>query len=348
MDEFGCPAKTAANAVKLFPLAMAECGTIVSIPLPQNEGGFSFGVHGLSTQVGAAAGGEAEMLVGPALEDGLVDVYRQAGHGPTSALLEFSRISEMLIDPTQVNTFGVAPFKPHNGIEILNMGTQVARARVNLPENRTPIDYTLQPGEFVLIPAYSSPGGLSSYPWTIENLATGGDALHLGVQEWYAVDLAGIGDPSIVPVYSARLIRRGNFANDQCTFKVTGEDPSAGSELFVVVHSLGSPVLGVDGPRTGPGDLEPLRVLPAWPNPFRAHTRMAFDLSVAARLRVSIFDLQGRRVRAFADRTLPPGPFSLEWNGEDDSGRRLPSSVYFYRATRDGRDVGGGTLIRLK
>ena len=56
----------------------------------------------------------------------------------------------------------------------------------------------------------------------------------------------------------------------------------------------------------------------------------------AAAVRLDVFDLQGRRVRTLADRTLPQGATVLPWDGRDSNGRALARGVYFTRL-RTGR-----------
>ena len=58
-------------------------------------------------------------------------------------------------------------------------------------------------------------------------------------------------------------------------------------------------------------------------------------LSVAhtGRVRVSIYDVAGRKVRVLADRVFPAGEHSLEWDGTDDGSARVARGVYFVRSS---------------
>ena len=47
-----------------------------------------------------------------------------------------------------------------------------------------------------------------------------------------------------------------------------------------------------------------------------------------------VHDLIGRRVRTLQRGSLAAGLHQFEWNGRDDSGRRVPAGVYF--VTLDG------------
>jgi flagellar hook assembly protein FlgD len=66
--------------------------------------------------------------------------------------------------------------------------------------------------------------------------------------------------------------------------------------------------------------------------PFRSSLRLAIDLPVAARVRLSVFDLAGRQVRALMDETLPAGPHAVSWDGNDSHGASAPPGVYLVRA----------------
>ena len=69
----------------------------------------------------------------------------------------------------------------------------------------------------------------------------------------------------------------------------------------------------------------------AYPNPFNPSTTIRFSLAEPGPATLRIYDLSGRRVRTLLDEHRAAGHHDLEWNGRDDSGRRLASGVYFYR-----------------
>ncbi len=85
---------------------------------------------------------------------------------------------------------------------------------------------------------------------------------------------------------------------------------------------------------------EPVSInLKTRPNPFRDNTVISYQLFVngndASRLTpyaLRIFDVSGRPVRTIP---LPPFPFthrsSVVWDGKDDSGKKVPSGVYFLK-----------------
>jgi hypothetical protein len=69
----------------------------------------------------------------------------------------------------------------------------------------------------------------------------------------------------------------------------------------------------------------------AYPNPFNPQTRVGFTLAATSRVRLDIFDAQGRLVRTLLDEMRPAGRHQAIWNGTDLGGRRVASGLYFYR-----------------
>jgi hypothetical protein len=53
------------------------------------------------------------------------------------------------------------------------------------------------------------------------------------------------------------------------------------------------------------------------------------ELPEAASVRLDVIDIQGRRVRSLAERTLPAGASVVQWDGRDARGTRLAPGIYF-------------------
>jgi hypothetical protein len=73
------------------------------------------------------------------------------------------------------------------------------------------------------------------------------------------------------------------------------------------------------------------------PNPFNPTTRIAFHLERAASAELQLFDVAGRRVRAWVLRDLPAGDHSVPLAVED-GGRRLASGLYVLRLRAAGSE----------
>jgi flagellar hook assembly protein FlgD len=52
---------------------------------------------------------------------------------------------------------------------------------------------------------------------------------------------------------------------------------------------------------------------------------------MASKIKLTIYDLSGRRVRTLADGCQTAGYQSLDWDGNNDEGNEVASGIYFYR-----------------
>lgn len=82
------------------------------------------------------------------------------------------------------------------------------------------------------------------------------------------------------------------------------------------------------------------------PNPFRAETRIAFSTPEETRVRLRVFDLEGREVATLLDRVLSAGDHEATWDGRDAQGRSAPPGIYFYRL-ENGTETLNRRLLRL-
>lgn len=82
--------------------------------------------------------------------------------------------------------------------------------------------------------------------------------------------------------------------------------------------------------RRSPNLMQPK--LSAAPNPFNPQTKIMFELPERGAVRLSVFDMAGRRVRTLISGAMrAAGANSVVWNGRDDTGRGVASGTYFYR-----------------
>jgi hypothetical protein len=75
------------------------------------------------------------------------------------------------------------------------------------------------------------------------------------------------------------------------------------------------------------------------PNPFNPHTNISFVLPAAARIRLDIFDVEGRLVSTLVDGTMPAGRHRKQWGGRDRRGNPVATGTYFYRLTAGKRSL---------
>jgi endo-1,4-beta-xylanase len=70
-----------------------------------------------------------------------------------------------------------------------------------------------------------------------------------------------------------------------------------------------------------------------FPNPFNPSTRIPFELSEPARVRIEVFDPSGRCVAVPVDGPMAAGSHDAVWGARDRTGRSLPGGVYVVRMT---------------
>ncbi len=73
------------------------------------------------------------------------------------------------------------------------------------------------------------------------------------------------------------------------------------------------------------------------PNPAPRAARLSFTLPRESAVRLSVFDLQGRRVATPFAGLAPAGPNAVEWSLRDESGQRVRPGLYFARFEGLGR-----------
>jgi hypothetical protein len=159
-----------------------------------------------------------------------------------------------------------------------------------------------------------------------------------------APDLAGyrlyrVGGPDVAP-------QEGDLVADQAG---TGYVDVAGAPFYyrlaaVDVHgnASGYATLLPAGAADVPGAPPPreLALSAPAPNPARGTTTLRLALPRDTRVRLVVFDQQGRSVRTLAAGELPAGERVFTWDGRDDGGHPVPSALYFVRLETEGRVIG--------
>jgi hypothetical protein len=70
---------------------------------------------------------------------------------------------------------------------------------------------------------------------------------------------------------------------------------------------------------------------PNKPNPVMNGTELDFQIEKPSQATLRVFDLTGKLTRTVLEGSLSAGPHSARWDGRDESGKPVPSGVYFYR-----------------
>ncbi len=73
-----------------------------------------------------------------------------------------------------------------------------------------------------------------------------------------------------------------------------------------------------------------------YPNPFNPETVIKYQLPVASKLTIKIYDLLGNEIRTLVDGKQPAGSHSAIWDGRNNSGKSVSSGIYFYQINANG------------
>lgn len=89
------------------------------------------------------------------------------------------------------------------------------------------------------------------------------------------------------------------------------------------------------------------RLIGASPNPFNPMTTVSISLGSNQQVKVSVYDLAGRRIAELANETMPAGTHAFEWNGTDFNGRAVASATYtIHMETAEGIQSKKMSLVR--
>jgi len=99
----------------------------------------------------------------------------------------------------------------------------------------------------------------------------------------------------------------------------------------------GNTPVAVPGGGTGPEQSYDLAFAGAVPNPTTERASLNFTLSESGPVRLTLYDVNGRRVRLMADGAFSAGPHTIAWDGRDDGGGRVRAGIYWARMDAAGR-----------
>lgn len=68
-----------------------------------------------------------------------------------------------------------------------------------------------------------------------------------------------------------------------------------------------------------------------FPNPFNPSTKITFDVPKKAHVNLVIYNVLGQQVRTLVNKELDANSYSVTWEGNNDSGVKVASGMYFYK-----------------
>lgn len=206
---------------------------------------------------------------------------------------------------------------------------------------------TVEAGTYLDTALFSLPPGL--YRFTLAS-----DAAPLGFS---LHDLTGGYGEKTAPWQEGLAWQQPNTAGTDVSFTISVPDPAPTRFALVVWRpdrvnegldapwtvTIGGNISAVDDDPAVP-PVAASRLVAAAPNPFNPQTAIAYEVAAPGEGALTVHDVRGRLVRTLVAGELATGRHEVSWDGNDDSGQRVPSGLYVARL----RAAGGGVdLLKL-
>ncbi|MEO0077003.1 MAG: FlgD immunoglobulin-like domain containing protein, partial [candidate division WOR-3 bacterium] len=72
-----------------------------------------------------------------------------------------------------------------------------------------------------------------------------------------------------------------------------------------------------------------------YPNPLRNRTTIQWQIPIASKVTLSIYDATGRTIKILVNNTFAPGYYTITWDGTDNNNQKVPAGIYFYEMQTD-------------
>lgn len=102
---------------------------------------------------------------------------------------------------------------------------------------------------------------------------------------------------------------------------------------------------GINKPEDLPGRLNLNQNLP---NPFTEKTVISYHVAAQGKLTLKIYDITGKKIITLVNEEKTTGTHTVQWDGTDSQGKRVPSGTYFYQIRWENRDASAKKMIFLK
>ncbi|MGB2805555.1 MAG: VWA domain-containing protein [Candidatus Zixiibacteriota bacterium] len=115
------------------------------------------------------------------------------------------------------------------------------------------------------------------------------------------------------------------------TLTITGKEIGGSVEHDVVIFLEVQEPTDVEDPTDNPNAPKSFALFQNQPNPFNPETNISFALPVRTHASLTIYNIEGKKVRTLASREMDVGTHAVHWNGRDEAGNPVASGIYFYR-----------------
>jgi len=73
------------------------------------------------------------------------------------------------------------------------------------------------------------------------------------------------------------------------------------------------------------------KLIAVWPNPFTSKVNISLNLENASNLELSIYSIDGRKIKTLANSFYSASNHNFEWDGYAENGNKIPSGIYLIR-----------------
>ena len=87
--------------------------------------------------------------------------------------------------------------------------------------------------------------------------------------------------------------------------------------------------------------------LNCYPNPFNPELTVSFSLEEIQEVKLEVYNLKGQKVRTLVNETFRPDTYNIVWSGNDNSGSKVSSGVYYIRL-QVGDEIENDKVILMK
>jgi agmatine deiminase len=82
-----------------------------------------------------------------------------------------------------------------------------------------------------------------------------------------------------------------------------------------------------------------------FPNPAKDHANFTFRLTKTEQVQLDLFDLRGRQLKSFGNKTFSSGVQKITWDLQSEENQRVSPGIYIYRLTTENESVTGRLII---
>ncbi|MBC8174889.1 MAG: T9SS type A sorting domain-containing protein [Candidatus Marinimicrobia bacterium] len=97
------------------------------------------------------------------------------------------------------------------------------------------------------------------------------------------------------------------------------------------------------GTTVGLDDISPLPLSTVfmynYPNPFNPVTTIRFSLQLSCKVKLSIYNIKGQKIKTLKNEALDKGIYSVIWDGTDRNGKKVASGLYLYKLSAGNETV---------